>query len=227
MGQRRSPAKGRDASGIHRRYDASSPQVRCKPLRPTLCSSWQVPRSGTRMADVQHRGGMTLTRGGHSPGMDFRERLLILRGRSGLSQRKLADLVGVSVRAVQAWEAGLSYPEATHLQRLIALYVRCGVFEFGRESEDALALWEVAQEETSRQRPPFDHAWFAEILANLTVVGQERAMPLPSAVRRGPRARDWGEAPEVNALHGRTMELGLLTNWTSNDSVRLVAILGI
>src|SRR4051794_17072075 len=101
---------------------------------------------GTHMADMKHRGGMSLTRGGHSPGMDFRGRLLILRGRSGLSQRELADLVGLSVRAVQAWEAGLSYPAATRLQRLIALYVERGVFESGRESEEALALWAVAQE---------------------------------------------------------------------------------
>jgi DNA-binding transcriptional regulator YiaG len=48
--------------------------------------------------------------------------ILTLRGRAGLSQRELAALLGVSERAIQAWEAGLSYPSAASLQRLIALH---------------------------------------------------------------------------------------------------------
>jgi len=70
---------------------------------------------------------------------DFRGLVLTLRGRVGLSQRELAAL-GVSERAIQAWEAGLSYPSAASLQRLIALHVDRGTFTAGREAEEAAAL---------------------------------------------------------------------------------------
>jgi DNA-binding XRE family transcriptional regulator len=71
--------------------------------------------------------------------------LLTLRGRAGLSQRELAALLGVSERAIQAWEGGLSYPSATSLQRLIALHVERGTFTAGREAEEAAALWQAAR----------------------------------------------------------------------------------
>src|SRR5436305_257489 len=55
-----------------------------------------------------------------SPTADFRGLLLALRGRAGLTQRELATLVGRSVRAITAWEAGDSYPSAGALQALAA-----------------------------------------------------------------------------------------------------------
>jgi transcriptional regulator with XRE-family HTH domain len=39
----------------------------------------------------------------------------------GLTQTGLADLLGVSRRAVGEWEAGGSYPKASHLKQVIAL----------------------------------------------------------------------------------------------------------
>ena len=47
---------------------------------------------------------------------NFRGIALTLRGRSGLSQTELATLLGVSARAIQKWEAGLTYPSAGNLQ---------------------------------------------------------------------------------------------------------------
>src|SRR5262245_41529972 len=71
---------------------------------------------------------MVRRRGGDPPNTDFRGLVLELRGRSGLSQQGLAGLVGVSKRAVAAWEAGASYPSAERLKAHITLYVRRGVF---------------------------------------------------------------------------------------------------
>ena len=58
----------------------------------------------------------------------FADRALALRERAGLTQRDLAALLGVSARAVQAWEAGLAYPAAARLRRLIALYLERGAW---------------------------------------------------------------------------------------------------
>ena len=43
----------------------------------------------------------------------FADRALALRKRAGLTQRELGALLGVSVKAIGAWEAGLSYPYAS------------------------------------------------------------------------------------------------------------------
>jgi DNA-binding transcriptional regulator YiaG len=40
----------------------------------------------------------------------FADQALALRERARLTQRDLAALLGMSERAIQAWEAGLSYP---------------------------------------------------------------------------------------------------------------------
>src|SRR5260370_39480504 len=63
---------------------------------------------------------------------DFRGLLLMLRGRAGVTQRELAAHAGVSERAIQAWEAGLSFPSAPSLQRLIGLILARGAFTAGR-----------------------------------------------------------------------------------------------
>src|SRR6202521_5905561 len=49
----------------------------------------------------------------------FQGLLLRYRGRSGLTQRELAARVGVSMRTVENWEAGVNYPSAQSLQALI------------------------------------------------------------------------------------------------------------
>jgi len=119
----------------------------------------------------------------------------MLRGRAGLTQRALAALTGASERAIQGWEAGHSYPTAAHLQALIAVYLERGVFTPGRVTEDAIELWEAASEAAPRLHAPFDHAWFANLLASTPTPGAEAHW------------YDWGEAPEIADLHGRAPEL--------------------
>src|SRR5215210_1231269 len=163
------------------------------------------------------------------PTSDFRDQLLLLRGRSGLSQRELAALTGASARAVQTWEAGLNYPSADRLKALIALYLERGVFAAGREYEAALAFWNAVRAEAPRLHAPFDPAWFATVQARAPAADrpvERMATGAPPRRPSPPRGPDWGEAPAVGAFHGRSDELATLTRWVLADSCRLVAMLG-
>jgi len=40
----------------------------------------------------------------------FRDLLLVHRGRTGITQRQLAERAQVNLRSVQAWEAGAQHP---------------------------------------------------------------------------------------------------------------------
>src|SRR2546426_822550 len=71
----------------------------------------------------------------------FGQAMLTLRTTIGLTQAGLANLLGVSRRAVGEWEAGSSYPKAEHLKALMALGVQHQAFAAGREAEEIRALW--------------------------------------------------------------------------------------
>src|SRR3954451_15240815 len=122
------------------------------------------------------------------PSTDFQQRLLLLRGRAGLSQRELAALTGASERAIQTWEAGVSYPSADRLKTLITLYLQRGIFAPGREHEEVTAFWEAAREEAPRLNVPFDPVWFA---------AQRVAASANGSAAESAATQDWGEAPDA------------------------------
>src|SRR5258708_38587202 len=74
----------------------------------------------------------------------FGQRILTLRTQIGLTQTGLAELLHVSRRAVTEWEAGSRYPQAHHLQRLIALGVQQQAFPAGPGAGEIPALWHPA-----------------------------------------------------------------------------------
>ena len=117
---------------------------------------------------------------------DFADRALALRQRAGLTQSELAARLGVSYKAIGAWESGLSYPGAERLKQMIALYLERGVLLAGREEEEAAALWEAVRGAASRRTVPFDPHWFDA----LRHAGGTNAPPALAAGRH-----DWGEAP--------------------------------
>jgi WD40 repeat protein/transcriptional regulator with XRE-family HTH domain len=167
----------------------------------------------------------------------FHRLLLAGRGRTGLTQRQLADRAGVSARSIQDWEAGVSYPSAERLQQLIAALLEAGGLSAGRETEEARALWAAVESASLRMHAPFDAVWFAHLLAErplsaagLGGTGAGRgAVPAGRAVASvaAERHQDWGEAPDVLGFVNRTDELGALRRWILDEGRRVVALVGI
>src|SRR5579871_5856586 len=125
------------------------------------------------------------------PPTSFRSLALMLRGRARLTQRHLAGSLGVSERAVQIWEAGLGYPSAASLQRLIELYVNRAAFTVGNEVEEACALWSAAAAEAPRLKAAFDREWFVNLLDG-AADGAVATNGQRWARKSRPRV-DWGE----------------------------------
>ena len=103
----------------------------------------------------------------------FGQLILSLRSTIGLTQAGLSDHLGISKKAVGEWEAGSSYPKATHLKALIALAVKEQVFPIGHEEEEIRALWKAAH-----QKVLLDEFWLHDLL---TQTGD----PLVKAVMAG------------------------------------------
>jgi transcriptional regulator with XRE-family HTH domain len=57
-----------------------------------------------------------------------------------MTQRQLAERVGVNRRALQDWEAGVNYPSAQRLQALIAALLDAHGFTTGQEEDEAREL---------------------------------------------------------------------------------------
>src|SRR5438067_4722680 len=76
---------------------------------------------GEQLEDI-----MTVWKADDQSSEPFQGLLLLSRGRTGLTQRQLADQVRVTARSVQDWEAGVSYPSAERLQNLVAALFEAG-----------------------------------------------------------------------------------------------------
>src|SRR5437764_6398206 len=90
----------------------------------------------------------------------FQGLLLRHRGRTGLTQRQLASAVGVHMRSIQDWEAGVNYPSAERLRALVAAFLSVGGMTASAEASEAEALWAMALREATRMQTPFDPRWF-------------------------------------------------------------------
>src|SRR5918998_464484 len=119
-------------------WDGRHDWTLCGQLTPRLLRLYgPAGLSGEVRGRLAHEAAPMPGDPGELPIVDFRDQLLLLRGRAGLSQRELAALTRASARAVQTWEAGLNYPGADRLKALIALYLERGVFAPGREAAEA------------------------------------------------------------------------------------------
>ncbi len=157
--------------------------------------------------------------------------MLTLRTRLGLTQTELADMLGVTRRAVIDWEGGLTYPKADHLKQFVVLATQRQAWSFGREAEEVRALWQAA-----RQKVLLDEAWLGGLLSHIQAPpasqpGEETSVTAPppdalaSPSRGGPRV-DWGDAPDVASFYGREWELNLLSEWVVEERCRVVSVLG-
>ena len=159
----------------------------------------------------------------------FGQTILTLRTMLGLTQTELADLLGVTRRAVGDWEGGLTYPKSEHLKQFVVLAIEHQAFPAGREAEEVRALWQAA-----RQKVWLDEAWLAALLPDVDMspasqpveetIGAAQA-PAPPA-RSEPRL-DWGDALTVTTFYGREWELDLLSEWVVEERCRVVSVLGL
>ncbi len=137
----------------------------------------------------------------------FGQAMSTLRTSIGLTQAQLAQELGVSRNAVGGWEAGESYPNASHLKHFIVLGVRASAFAAGHEAEEIRALWQAA-----RQKVRLDEPWLSTLLSQhpppgrLLMLHPVEQAPGPEpllAPATGGSRMDWGEAPAVPTFYGR------------------------
>jgi transcriptional regulator with XRE-family HTH domain len=161
----------------------------------------------------------------------FGQAMLTLRTAIGLTQAGLAELLGVSRKAISRWEAGDTYPKAEHLKALLAFAIRQQAFAARREEEEIRAFWCAA-----RQKVLLDERWLQELLGQqhprLTLLVpqhvEERSSALQIMAQSVPEPRvDWSDALAVPSFYGRAGELAMLTQWVIEEHCRVVSVLGL
>src|SRR5690242_13064736 len=90
---------------------------------------------------------------------NFGEAILALRRKIGLTQEGFAQQLGISRRALGAWESGSSYPKIEQLKQLVVLAIEQNAFPRGKEAKEVQALWQA-----SHQRVLLDEDWLNELL---------------------------------------------------------------
>ena len=155
----------------------------------------------------------------------FQSLLLRFRGRCGLTQRHLAERLGVNRRSLQEWENGTTYPCPERLEALLRVLLEVQALSVGQEAAEARTLWAAVQSTSPRTHAPFDEVWFARLLAERSEL-PPRGGPPVCPVQTAQRIEDWGDAPDVLGFVNRTDDLALLRSWTVEERCRLVAVLG-
>jgi WD40 repeat protein/transcriptional regulator with XRE-family HTH domain len=158
----------------------------------------------------------------------FADQMLALRERAGLTQQQLAARIEASRRAIQAWEAGLSYPAVERLRAVIACFLERGAFDVDSAEDEAAALWELVRARAPRRISPFERAWFRALHAPtpVTAMRVDGADVVTSILDTPARWQDWGEAPGGALFYGRAAELGQLSRWIVEERCQTVAVLG-
>jgi WD40 repeat protein/transcriptional regulator with XRE-family HTH domain len=170
----------------------------------------------------------------------FGQAILTLRTAIGLTQVGLAEILGISRRAVGEWEAGSSYPKAKHLKQLIEIGVKQQTFPVGQEAEEIRLLWKAAH-----QKILLDEQWLSALLEDQRHSAWEQAPPLQyppppveetreekdsaqqPATPSAPGVRvDWGDALTVPTFYGREQERTQLVQWIVQEHCRVVSVLG-
>ncbi|HET8843206.1 MAG TPA: NB-ARC domain-containing protein, partial [Ktedonobacteraceae bacterium] len=165
------------------------------------------------------------------PDYAFGQVILTLRSAIGLTQAGLAQRLGVSRRAVGAWELGSSYPKAEHLKELITLGVQHHAFPIGHEAEEIHVLWQA-----SHQRVWLDEQWLSSLLKQPRLQHFPGAAPPEEEIGRSQPVKtqlaaadplvDWGQALVVPTFYDREAEMALMTQWVLGERCRVVSLLG-
>jgi transcriptional regulator with XRE-family HTH domain len=162
---------------------------------------------------------------------DFGRAMLSLRTTIGLTQAGLAELLGVSRKAISRWEAGETYPKAEHLKALLVFALAQQAFPAGREEEEIRTFWRSAH-----QKALLDERWLQEMLGKqpprLTLVASQHVVETNNVLQIMDRPVtatrvDWSDALAAPSFYGRTEELAMLTQWVVEERCRVVNVLGL
>lgn len=189
--------------------------------------------------------------GAQQPDWAFGQTMQHLRTAIARTRAGLANELGVSRQAVDAWEAGRSYPKTEHLKALISLGVQSQAFEAGRKTEEIRVLWKAAC-----QKVILDERWLSSLLGHprsshlhfvpqaieestvfwtcrncglsLSTCACSSVESLPASGPRAPAASpqvDWGEALAIPTFYGREEERAKLAQWIVQEYARIVSVL--
>lgn len=163
-----------------------------------------------------------------------------LRTALGVTQSEMGRMLGVSERAIQTWEGGLSYPKVEHLKHFIELCVQHHVFSGERAPDEVRTLWKLA-----RLKALFDEQWLQQLLnkyddalyktsssgmlnehTSSTTSSNSVLMMLPVSIATTSTHVDWGEAFDVSNFYGREDERAMLSRWIVEERCRVVGVFG-
>jgi len=147
----------------------------------------------------------------------FGEAILALRLKIGLTQAGLAHLLGISRRALGAWEAGSSYPKIEQLKKLVALGIEQHAFSTGHEVEEVQALWQA-----SHQRVPLDEAWLNELLGP----SPKQTTPPTDAKRKESSIVVYNLPHAAAPFVNRVREIAEITQRLNDANCRLLTLVG-
>ncbi len=150
----------------------------------------------------------------------FGQVMLSLRTDIGLTQGGLADYLGISRRAVGAWEAGSKYPNVHHLKQLIVLAIQQHAFPAGAEADIIRSLWQSAH-----QKVLLDERWLEGLLA-FSPNGSSDPNAVAAPRLEGRRV-NWGGALAIRNFYGREWEQTQLAEWILHERCRVVGVLGL
>ena len=146
--------------------------------------------------------------------------MLALRTKMGLTQVELAQLLGVSRRAVGDWEAGNSYPKLEHFKQLVVLALQHKAFPAGSEAERIRALWHA-----SHQKVLLDEAWLNQLLTPSPKQKTHSARDEESRIRNGKQA-SLVLPFRPTTFVGREAELTEIDALLSDSACRLLTLVG-
>lgn len=151
------------------------------------------------------------------------------KGDFRLSQKKLAEMIGVSSKSIRDWEAEVSRPTSYNLKKLLEAFLDLGLFSPGREKREAAELWSVReQEDFLNGFPPFDEDWFVRHLPNK---GQ-KPNPKSSLPSNQKSSSQVSQSPvnnlplPISKFIGREKEIAQISELITNHH-RLVTLTGV
>src|SRR6266567_734613 len=153
------------------------------------------------------------------------------RERRGLSQQRLAELLGTSFENISRWERGVTSPQPHFREKLCKLFKKDA-------AELGLIVQEVSSEVISllpESVPGPETLETSHTTSSLHARSDHPTLSRPPTImdnaltsqeRKRAKREDWAEAPHVRQMYGRREELQELQRWILDDHVRLTALFG-